>query len=162
MAAGWEGVADLMAEVGGTLGAAETTELPDSGAWHVRTAAGAELTVTYDPAGDRLLFRSLLGRPEPSLREATYATLLAYNGRAKETGGGWVGLEAPGGETVLRYAAPAEALDADALRGLVLGLLRVAGGLREYVGRGPQAADGGAPGRAPADLDLLRYHAIRG
>jgi hypothetical protein len=151
---GRDEVASLMAEVGGTLGVAETTGSP-GGAWHVSSVEGFDLTVTYEPGSDRLLFRSPLGRPEASLREATYGLLLAYNGRGKETGGGSVGLDEAGGEVVLRYAAPVGAVDADGLRGLILGLLRVTSGLREYVGR--KAGD-----QPATDPDLLRFHTIRG
>jgi hypothetical protein len=148
------GVSDLMAEVGGTLGIAETIELPERAGWYVSTSMGAALVLTYDPDADQLNFHSRLGRPEPALREATYGLLLAYNGRSKETGGGWTGLEEPGGEAVLRFAAPAAALDADTLRGLILDVLRVVGGFRDYVGRKDRSA-------AP-DPDLLRFDIIRG
>jgi hypothetical protein len=87
------------------------------------------------------------------LQEATYGLLLVYNGRGKATGGAWIGLEAPGGEVILRYATPAPALDADSLRGLLVSVLRVVGGLRDYVGRKP---------KVDASPDLLRFHAIRG
>jgi hypothetical protein len=148
------GISDLMAEVGGTLGIAETIELPEGAGWYVSTSTGAALALTYDPDANQLNFHSRLGRPEPTLREPTYGLLLAYNGRSKETGGGWIGLDEPGGEAVLRFAAPAPALDADTLRGLILDVLRVVGGFRDYVGRKDRSA-------AP-DPDLLRFDIIRG
>jgi hypothetical protein len=73
------GVSDLMAEVGGTLGIAETIELPEGAGWYVSTSTGAALALTYDPDADQLNFHSRLGRPEPTLREPTYGLLLAYN-----------------------------------------------------------------------------------
>ena len=97
------GVSDLMAEVGGTLGIAETIELPEGAGWYVSTSTGAALALTYDPDADQLNVHSRLGRPAPTLREATYGLLLAYNGRSKETGGGWTGLEEPGGEDAVKH-----------------------------------------------------------
>lgn len=168
--AGWDAVSGLMDEVAGGWAAGTVTELPVEGAWYVAVPGGGDgpaLVLAYDPEADRLLFRAGLGRPDPALREATYAALLAYNGQALATGGGCVGIDRPGGEAVLRYEAPADGLDADTLRGLLLDLLAAAEGWRAYVGREPSAAAGGeapgqAPGQAPIDLDLLRYHAIRG
>lgn len=153
--AGWDAITALMDEVGGTLGVAETIELPESGAWRIGAESGAELVVAYEPEADRLEFRGWLGTPEAALREATYALLLAYNGQSQTTGGGLIGLAAPGGELSLRYAVPATGLEADSLRGLILDLLEVVGGWRAYVGR-----EAGTP-PAP-DLDLLRFQAIRG
>lgn len=162
--ADWDAVSGLMAEVAASLEAGAVTELPVDGAWYVAAPGGdgPTLVLAYDPEADRLLFRAGLGRPDPSLREATYTALLAYNGQAKATGGGCVGLDGPGREAVLRYEVPADGLDADTLRGLLLNLVTVAGGWRAYVGREPSAAGGEASGQAPVDLDLLRYHAIRG
>ena len=148
-----ERLAELMAEIGGALGAADAVELPEGAGWYVSLAAGAALLLSYDPLSDRLLLSGRLGRPEPALRAATYGLLLAYNGRSKETGGGWIGLEEPGGEAILRYAAPAGAADADTLRGLILAMLQTIGALRAYVGR--KAGRGAEP-------DPLRLHVIRG
>ena len=53
----------------------------------------------------------------------------------------------------MRFAAPAPALDADTLRGLILDVLRVVGGFGYYVGRKDRSA-------AP-DPDLLRFDIIR-
>ena len=58
------GISDLMAEVGGTLGIAETIELPEGAGWYVSTSTGAALVLTYDPDAAQLNFHSRLGRPD--------------------------------------------------------------------------------------------------
>lgn len=152
---GWDEIAGAMAEVQGLLPGIEIVELPESGAWNVGAPSGAALLIVHDPAMKALDCRGRLGRPDPRRRAAVHGLLLAYNGQSLATGGGTVGLEAPDGELVLRYAVEATEITSASLAALLLALLGVVAELRQHVGRA-------APAPPAPDLDLLRFQAIRG
>ena len=69
--------------------------------------------------------------------------LLLYNGAARETGGGRMLLEEPGGEVVLQLQVEAAGLDASALAAVTVNLQEVAGHWRRLVAASPgEARDG--------------------
>lgn len=151
---GWQ-VHDLMVAVGDLLDLPQVTELPDDDHWRLVTAGGDTVLVDYDRDTGLLYLATMLGRPHAEARLRIYEMLLLYNGAARDTGGGRMLLEEPGGEAVLQQETATAGLDATALSAMLANLQEVAGLWRRLIAAPPgEARNGGT--------DLSHFGHIRG
>ena len=126
-----------MVAVGDLLELPQVTELPDDDHWRLVTRDGDALLVDYDRGADCLYLATMLGRPHEAARARVYEMLLLYNGASRETGGGRMLLDEPGGEVVLQLQLEAAGLDASALAAVAANLQEVAGQWRRLVASPP-------------------------
>ena len=164
MAASWEQVHGLMAEVGALMDLPQVTELPDHDYWRVVHADETGTDVDFERAIGRIVLSTLLGVPRAQGREALYDTLLAYNCAWRETGGARLGLDGPGGEVVLMFDLDAEGLDVSAFGGVLANFQEVAAVWRRLVARvvGAATRDDGAYAAAAPMPSIIPPGFIRG